>query len=765
MFWYSQMKLLGLLFMVVVAAGRSIDTIDDFHRSVDFTLDFFRMAHRQNDAGDNLVMSPVSIRSALSMLFHAAHPETASEMQQFLRLSADPEKVVKNLQKYIGYNNEALRIAFKVFHSKNEEIKPSFLHSLKTIYEMEMEPVDFRKPELVSDLANSWIRKATNGMIQDLVDPMDLDTQANLLMLNAVALNASWNLKFNSDATDKATFNYLNGNQEVDMMYQEDDFRYANLDGVKVIELSYEPQTDLAMWILLPEQDTFDTFIQNFNLETYNQIEDHLDDVKVILQMPKFSVNHNTPAKKILRTMGLEKMFDEGVFDLSNEKPSKLADIQHRARIDVTEDGVSAAAVTELQFVLLSGPPKVVHFTADRPILILPYTGKMSLRSIVLVIALFQSAFCLSTENAVSSNKFTFDMFKRVFKSDKNAVLSPTSLRMALAMFYPLAGNEVSPDMQTRMYLQPDKQVEVGNLEQFIGELNSDPTESLKVRVKMYHTDAELNPEVLPLFRDRFRAQVEVADFQDVDAVVNSINQWVKEETKNLITKYMEPGDLRVDNDMLVLSVVALNASWAVPFNAEHTQPKLFHFTNGDQQVQMMHLTGEFLYDYMHKLNMHVLELLYEKQTDLSMMLILPSSRTTLQQTVDLLNADFYAKLDEELTPTTLDVFIPKFTAKYKLDAKELLKEMGLKSLFERFDLHILERDRSRIGEVRQTTHVKVDEVGTVAVAVTEVQATGRSATPIFYANRPFLYLIRKRSSKQILFVGHFSVHEDEQAN
>lgn len=45
----------------------------------------------------------------------------------------------------------------------------------------------------------------------------------------------------------------------------------------------------------------------------------------------------------------------------------------------------------------------------------------------------------------------------------------------------------------------------------------------------------------------------------------------------------------------------------------------------------------------------------------------------------------------------------------------------------------------------------------------TDVQAVGRSSIPTFYANRPFLYLIRKRSTKDIIFIGHYSVYEEQQ--
>ncbi|KAL1403792.1 hypothetical protein pipiens_005560 [Culex pipiens pipiens] len=347
------------------------------------------------------------------------------------------------------------------------------------------------------------------------------------------------------------------------------------------------------------------------------------------------------------------------------------------------------------------------------------------------------------SEFTASSTDFTFRFLQRAYTPTENAILSPVSIQSSLAMFYPLAGPEVSPDMQRHLNLPADKTIATDNLRRFFASISKQQArpDALKVLSKVYHVDADLNPEVLPLFQGQFGAEVETANFQDQETVVRSVNEWVDRSTGGLIPNYMEPGELRVDTDLMLLNVVAMNASWQDPFDPEETEESDFQFLNGARKVQMMHVAGEFQFGVVNEHNCYAVELNYEEDTDLSMVLILPKKKHTLQDIVQGLSVDLYRALDESLHKVRVAVAIPKFTMRKKLDAKELLMNMGLKSIFENLDFDLLTKDKSKIGEVH-------------------VQAVGRSSIPTFYANRPFLYLIRKRSTKDIIFIGHYSVYE-----
>ncbi len=51
-------------------------------------------------------------------------------------------------------------------------------------------------------------------------------------------------------------------------------------------------------------------------------------------------------------------------------------------------------------------------------------------------------------------------------------------------------------------------------------------------------------------------------------------------------------------------------------------------------------------------------------------------------------------------------------------------------------------------------TFLQVDEEGTEAAAVTSVGIITTSVPPVITVNRPFVFLIREKSSNAVLFIG-----------
>lgn len=276
--------------------------------------------------------------------------------------------------------------------------------------------------------------------------------------------------------------------------------------------------------------------------------------------------------------------------------------------------------------------------------------------------------------------------------------------------------------MQQCLYLPADKNHATTNLRSFLQSLNAKTTagtSTFKMLSKVYHVDANLKPQVAPLFKESFGAEIDVADFHDQAKVAAEVNSWVNRATNGMIKDFMQADDVRVDNDLMLLNVVVLNASWEVPFSAADTESMTFHFVNGDHPVDMMFKQEQVLYANLPDHGCQAVELLYEEGTDLSMVIVLPMKKSSLENVVRDMGVALYEKINERLSLERVQLAMPKFTMRKKIDAQELLKNMGLTALFEELDLDLLERDKSRIGEIRQTTFIKVDERGTEGAAAT----------------------------------------------
>ena len=101
-------------------------------------------------------------------------------------------------------------------------------------------------------------------------------------------------------------------------------------------------------------------------------------------------------------------------------------------------------------------------------------------------------------------------------------------------------------------------------------------------------------------------------------------------------------------------------------------------------------------------------------------------------------------------------VFLPRFKLTGEFDLPKTLKAMGMVAAFEDADFSgMTGRADLFISEVVHKAFVDVNEEGTEAAAATAVvMSKGVVAAPLFYADHPFIFLIRENSTGSLLFLG-----------
>ena len=109
------------------------------------------------------------------------------------------------------------------------------------------------------------------------------------------------------------------------------------------------------------------------NAEALAEIPSKMENCLVDLKMPRFTTSTTTPLNQLIAQLGANRMFSEATADFS-----RLADgsffvqqMMQKARIEVTEKGTRAAAVTGAMIATtsLSREPRRVEFHANRPFL------------------------------------------------------------------------------------------------------------------------------------------------------------------------------------------------------------------------------------------------------------------------------------------------------------------------------------------------------------------------------------------------------------
>jgi serpin B len=111
---------------------------------------------------------------------------------------------------------------------------------------------------------------------------------------------------------------------------------------------------------------------------------------------------------------------------------------------------------------------------------------------------------------------------------------------------------------------------------------------------------------------------------------------------------------------------------------------------------------------------------------------------------------------------TTFDmtkVMIPKFKFEHTTEIKPILMNLGINDAFADHAefTGICEPDDLKISDVYHKTFIEVNEEGTEAAAATAVVAIHRSGPPPkseFIANKPFIFLIKEKSTNSIVMIG-----------
>lgn len=234
------------------------------------------------------------------------------------------------------------------------------------------------------------------------------------------------------------------------------------------------------------------------------------------------------------------------------------------------------------------------------------------------------------------------------------------------------------------------------------------------------------------------------------DDVVSYVNNFVADKTHNLISTMIDkPFDSLTK--AVIFDVLYFKDSWQKPFEIKATDSQVFYGKDIETTVDMMYQTGSFgVYDNIIRLNYANTPIVMEIVKDI-----------TDKDSAYQYYCDNYNKI--ALT-NNVRVAMPKFEIELTSDLKDGLQAAGITKLFEatNADLSLL-ADDLYISDMLQKTKISVDEEGTEAAAVTELDVKVTSLLPMedepfidFKIDHPFLFVLRNTKTDDVLFVGYF---------
>lgn len=364
------------------------------------------------------------------------------------------------------------------------------------------------------------------------------------------------------------------------------------------------------------------------------------------------------------------------------------------------------------------------------------------------------------------NNEFALDLFHQLrADTDLDIVASPLSVSTTLAMTYAGASGATKQQMaQALRFNQTDDALLHAGFNRLIADMDdrnlsaTDTLDALTIQIVNAiwpAQDAVPAQDFLDTLAVNYGEGVYALDYRnEPEASRGAINDTVADWTDGLITGLLPQGAITSLTEVVLTNTIYLKAPWDLPFQEQQTQPA--DFTNLDGSVTSVDtMVGQATAYYAAHDNSETIALPF-RGGELEMAFIMPNAggyNDYLDQAVDM--ETITAQLDAAPQMSVM-VRLPKFKHEFDASLVAAMRNLGMEDAFgdaANFDAMGLSDDL-RLTAIQHKAIVEVDEGGVVAAAATAAVGGATSVPMPVNVDRPFIYLIRDRSTSAILFLG-----------
>lgn len=369
-------SILGGIFLCLaatVARAGDVPNLASANNGFAFAL-FSRVLEEQ--ATQNVFMSPYSVSIALQMLCNGAAGKTRTEIQGALNTENLPQNELNGFYKELNGSltsgsNVVLNLANSIWVNRGFELKPGFVTTNEAFFGAMLASVNFETPESAETI-NRWATESTRGKISGVVSfPFPANTE--MILANAIYFKGEWAEPFDEHLTQKRFF-YLKGGtiKQTPMMSRRGTFRYAEGDGFQAVQLPYAGDR-LQMILFLPATNSSPAkLLAGFNGKNWSdEIAPRFSSREGVVTFPKFKLSCQLLLNHPLGSLGMKEAFIPGTANFSGMSgdPLFVGEVLQKSFVDVNEQGTEAAAVTIVQVraSVVMQRPKPFEMIMDHP--------------------------------------------------------------------------------------------------------------------------------------------------------------------------------------------------------------------------------------------------------------------------------------------------------------------------------------------------------------------------------------------------------------
>ena len=335
-----------------------------------------------DDSQQNRLFSPANLYLSLGMLAEITDKDSRQEILDLLGADSldalrEQSDAVWNAQ-YHSDKATYMILANSMWLNQELHLNQEPLQNLSQYYYAASFAGKPGSPEMDQALQN-WINEQTGGLLSQQAKDLHLDPNTVIALASTLRYQAKWVTPFREAKTQDLIFNTPSGPETVPFLCQDMNTTYYWADSFGAVPLNLQNGGG-TMWLIRPQDGTGpQALLQDPALYDFLQspLTGRQKNATVHLSLPRFDVSSSLDLSQGLQDLGVRQVFGpEADFTplVDPRYPDglrpALSQCSHAVRVAVDEEGVTAAAYTEMGMTSISAPPPdQVDFMLDHPFL------------------------------------------------------------------------------------------------------------------------------------------------------------------------------------------------------------------------------------------------------------------------------------------------------------------------------------------------------------------------------------------------------------
>ncbi|NXV82039.1 PEDF factor, partial [Atlantisia rogersi] len=289
---------------------------------------------------------------------------------------AEVHTTYKDLLTSVTGPEKSMKSASRIILEKRLRVKPGFHSQLEKSYKMRLRALS-GNTQLDLQEINNWVRQQTKGRIMRFMK--DMPTDVSILLAGAAFFKAKtpfyllgmWKTKFDTKKTALKDFHLNEGRTvKVSMMSEPKAILRYGFDSELNCKIAQLPLTEgISAMFFLPTKVTQNMTLieESLTSEFVHDVDRELKTVHAVLSLPKLKLNYEEALGSTLKETRLQSLFTSPDFTKISTKPIKLTHVQHKAVLELSEDGERSTPNPGVNAARLTFP---IEYHVDRPFLL-----------------------------------------------------------------------------------------------------------------------------------------------------------------------------------------------------------------------------------------------------------------------------------------------------------------------------------------------------------------------------------------------------------